>query len=176
VQGIGSVLAIIAAVGIAWWQRREDHRRADLGARQEERRAIQVAFFYCGKLLWCLEDHVQACAAQNRRDLERARAVLRDIAGWAGSIGVERLPFDALAAFFTARRIAAVAQQHWDELGSGQNPDYDHWRRAFEELREQADDALAKLFDQRIALDDSPGKHSARKQTTSDRKKVPGST
>src|SRR5436305_14108706 len=46
VQGIGSVAAIVAAVWIAWWQRRQDHRRSDLRAREETYRAIQVGMFY----------------------------------------------------------------------------------------------------------------------------------
>jgi len=168
VQGIGSVAAIVAAVWIAWWQRRLDHRRSDLRAKEETYRAIQVGMFYSGKLLWCLQDHVDACAARNRRALEEARAVLRDIATWAGSIQVERLPFNALAAFFAARRIATVAQQRWNELGSEQSPDYDDWRRVFDDLREQADDALAKLFDERVAVDASLHKQPAAERLTSD--------
>jgi hypothetical protein len=155
VQGVGSVAAIIAAVWIAWWQRQQDLRRSELNAREETYRAIQVGMFYSGKLLWCLQDHVDACAARDRRALDESRAVLRDIATWASSVQVERLPFNALAAFFAARRIATVAQQRWTELETDESADYDYWRGVFDKLREEADDALAKLFDERTALDDS---------------------
>jgi len=108
-------------------------------------------------------------AARDRRALDESRAVLRDIATWASSVQVERLPFNALAAFFAARRIATVAQQRWNELETDESADYDYWRGVFDELREEADDALAKLFDERTALDDSsrgrlPAKHATRTQ------------
>ena len=68
---------------------------------------------------------------------------------------VERLPFKALAAFFAARRIATVAQQRWNELETDGSADYEYWGGVFDKLREEADDTLTKLFDERTAMDDS---------------------
>jgi hypothetical protein len=78
------------------------------------------------------------------------------------------MPFNALAAFFAARPIATVAQQRWNELETDESAEYEYWRRIVVDLREGADDALAKLFDERTALDDSSRARLPPDSSTSD--------
>lgn len=124
VQGVGSVLAIVAAGVIAWWQRHSDAlRRA-----REERAAVRLCVEIGMRLKECFDDHAMLCElAEGRADmragairgLQRALRVLDEIASLLKGISVAQLPNAAVLALLNWRHLIVLARVNFEEPPPG---------------------------------------------------------
>jgi hypothetical protein len=139
-QGIGTALAVFAAIGLAWHQHRL-HRRDELAA---DRRAARMCMQFGLALRGSLNNLVQACQLQNRESIRTQRLILLDIGRWPDRIAVDRLDSAGVAAFVGLRMQGAEAVAQADEMAAVSGG-FKAWEGTFEKLRDAIGQNLAEL-------------------------------
>ncbi len=139
-QGIGTVLAVFAAIAVVWHQH-DLRRREGLDA---ERRAARMCMQFGLALRESLEKLVQGCRLQNREWVRTQRQILLDVRKWPDGIAVHRLAPEGVAAFLRLRTQGAEAIAQADEM-SAITVSLKAWEGTFEKLRDAISWDLVQL-------------------------------
>lgn len=130
VQAIGSVLAIVAAVCIAWWQQRshEKHRREEKKDTEGEliRQTVLLCRTYGDRAASALEELIRRTAEPYSPLLKAQFAVLVELRHWQIPAGIGAIPDKAVIAHLRIRALVAEAAEIQHHLAGA--PDGPTWR------------------------------------------------
>ncbi len=135
VQAIGTIVAISAAIGIAWWQNHSDRARRDREASEATRRAARICVVFGVKLLESLGEMVHVLGIQAEDRIYVRKALIADLAKWPDAFDIDRLPTDAVHAFLTIRTVATEADALGRLMSTAGAVNFQHWERQYESLR-----------------------------------------
>jgi hypothetical protein len=108
-QGMGTVLAICVAIGIAAWQGYAERHRRRLDEQDRDNRAIRVSTYFGLRLFNVLSALADALRNGEASAVHLHTAALNDLLRWVDVIPLERLSGDVVEAFLRIREIAAGA-------------------------------------------------------------------
>jgi hypothetical protein len=108
-KGVGTVIAVVTALGVALYQQRAQSRDTAREAAEAMQRSARMAILYGVKLRDSLHALKAACEKHDDPEVSLQRRILRDMQRWPEEIDVSRLKTTGALGFLNLRSLCAEA-------------------------------------------------------------------